>query len=293
MNDTSPYGSRNGGPLPADQHVHSEWSWDAFGGSMEATCERAVRLGLPAVAFTEHADLTPWTLEAGAAEGIPAAWRPLVAGGVLTPPPIDLDGYHECLERCRARHPTLRVVSGVELSEPHRHPERAAALLAVGGFARVLASVHSAPAPGGSGRTEVSSRFRDQSPAEVLRGYIADVALLVEEFDTFDVLAHIDFPVRSWPAGATPYDPWDFEDEHRRVLRALAASGKALEVNTKVPLHPQVLTWWHQEGGHAITFASDAHDPAALARGFPAAVRMAEAAGFRAARDPLDFWHRG
>ena len=46
--------------LPADGHVHSEWSWDAPNGSMERTCARAVDLGLPAVAFTEHADFTTW-----------------------------------------------------------------------------------------------------------------------------------------------------------------------------------------------------------------------------------------
>jgi histidinol phosphatase-like PHP family hydrolase len=44
-------------PLPPDGHVHSEWSWDAPNGSMEKTCSRAVEMGLPAVAFTEHADL--------------------------------------------------------------------------------------------------------------------------------------------------------------------------------------------------------------------------------------------
>jgi histidinol-phosphatase (PHP family) len=76
------------------------------------------------------------------------------------------------------------------------------------------------------------------------------------------------------------------------VLRALATAGKALEVNTRVPLHPQIVRWWHQEGGHAITFGSDAHDPTALARGFADAAAMAEANGFRPGRHPNDFWRR-
>ena len=38
--------------LPSDNHVHTRWSWDTAGTStMEATCRRAVELGLPAVAF--------------------------------------------------------------------------------------------------------------------------------------------------------------------------------------------------------------------------------------------------
>jgi histidinol-phosphatase (PHP family) len=44
--------------LPPDGHVHSEWSWDAIAGSMERSCARAVELGLPSIAFTEHADFT-------------------------------------------------------------------------------------------------------------------------------------------------------------------------------------------------------------------------------------------
>ena len=76
------------------------------------------------------------------------------------------------------------------------------------------------------------------------------------------------------------------------MLRTLATAGKTLEMNTRVPLHPLVLTWWRQEGGHAITFASDAHDPAALAAGFTDAARMAEAAGFTASHDPCGPWGR-
>ena len=48
--------------LPTDGHVHTEWSWDTVTGSMIGSCERALELGLPSVAFTEHADLTPWLI---------------------------------------------------------------------------------------------------------------------------------------------------------------------------------------------------------------------------------------
>jgi histidinol-phosphatase (PHP family) len=40
--------------------VHTEWSWDTATGDMERTCARAVELGLPAVAFTEHVDHVSW-----------------------------------------------------------------------------------------------------------------------------------------------------------------------------------------------------------------------------------------
>jgi histidinol-phosphatase (PHP family) len=105
-------------------------------------------------------------------------------------------------------------------------------------------------------------------------------------------LPALDYPVRKWPADARPFDPFDFEEEYRHVLRLLAHAGKALEVNTKVPLHPQILTWWREDGGQAIAFASDAHSPDRLAAGFAEAVRVAEAAGFGAGDDPLGLWYR-
>jgi histidinol-phosphatase (PHP family) len=65
-----------------------------------------------------------------------------------------------------------------------------------------------------------------------------------------------------------------------------------LEVNTNAPLHPEILGWWHEEGGEAITFASDAHDPTRLARSFADAAATVEAYGFRPGRHPYDFWRR-
>src|SRR4051795_4183529 len=105
--------------VPSDNHVHTEWSWDASAGSMERTCARAVELGLPSVAFTEHVDLTPWTLPDDAE--VPEAWKYMVHGGIFTPAPFDVDGYLQAMERCRTLYPSLRIYSGVELGEPHWH----------------------------------------------------------------------------------------------------------------------------------------------------------------------------
>jgi histidinol-phosphatase (PHP family) len=115
---------------------------------------------------------------------------------------------------------------------------------------------------------------------------------MVLEFDGFEVLAHIDFPVRYWLRAAGPFDADRVSDEYHDVLRALAASGRALEVNTRVPLDARILRWWHDVGGQAITFASDAHEPAALATRFADAVQMAQASGFRPSRDPIGLWGR-
>lgn len=276
--------------LPPDDHVHTEWSWDTTVGSMDRTCRRAVELGVPSVAFTDHAEFMPRVLSSGSE--VPDRLLPMVEDGVLRPRELDVAGYLACVERCRAAYPQLRIHSGVELSEPHWHRDAASELLRRGGFGRVLASVHSSRTGPDGAYADVSSRYDGQPAADVVRDYLVEAAAMVEGFAGFEVLAHIDFPVRYWPADVPPYDPRQHEDEHRRVLRALVGSDRLLEVNTRVPLHPVVLAWWREEGGRAITFASDAHDPAELAAGFAEAVAVARAAGFRPGTDPHDFWVR-
>ncbi len=47
--------------LPSDNHVHTQWSWDAPAeASMALSCEQALAAGVPAVAFTDHLDFTTW-----------------------------------------------------------------------------------------------------------------------------------------------------------------------------------------------------------------------------------------
>src|SRR6516162_4358858 len=88
---------------------------------MERSCERALELGLPAIAFTEHAD---WAL---------------VHHGQH---PVDIAGYLESVARCRATFTDLRILSGVELGEPHWFPDETRAVLSAGRLDQVLGSVH-------------------------------------------------------------------------------------------------------------------------------------------------------
>jgi len=127
----------------------------------------------------------------------------------------------------------------------------------------------------------------------VVRRYLAELLGLVKGWDDFAALAHIDYAMRYWPRDRAVCPPADFEEEYRAVLRVLAGSGRALEINTELPLHPDLLKWWHQEGGTAVSFGSDAHDPLRLAHGFTEAAAMAEASGFRPGRHRHDFWVRG
>jgi histidinol-phosphatase (PHP family) len=280
--------------LPADGHVHSEWSWDTAGGSMERSCERAVAIGLPAIAFTEHLDQTALTISSDAVDAFRAEAHLsslIDDDGVLTPPAFDAAGYLESIERCRERFPDLRILSGLEIGEPHRHGAAVASVLASGTFDRILGSLHCLPI--GDGFAEPPGLYERRGAADVVRDYFLEIAELVSASEVFSVLAHIDYPLRTWPTEvAGPFDLTMFEDELRHALRATAQSGRALEINTKTTLDAMVLRWWREVGGDAVVFGSDAHHPEGVARGFREAAAIAEAHGFRPANDPYAFWGR-
>ncbi len=250
---------------------------------MDDTCTRALEIGLPAITFTEHVDFTPFR-----AGYLAENFGHLVTDGILTAPQLDVAGYLDCVDRCRVKYPELRILTGMEVGQPHRHRDDVADLLAKGTFDRVIGSLHCLP--DGDEFAEPFELFSRRPADEMLRAYLTEIPRMVAESPVFTAFAHIDYSVRSWPGDAKPFDPGDFEDEFRQALSALAVSERALEMNTKVPLDPTILAWWSEEGGQKVTFGSDAHESWVLGAGLAEAAAMAEAHGFRPDRNPQDPW---
>src|ERR1700743_1173677 len=100
---------------PADNHSHTEWSWDAVAGSMEGSCARAEELGLPSIAFTDHVDFTRWLIEPAVASE--EVWYdPAQVGpeGPPHPPPPDAAASRACARPCRAKSPGRPTLSGAK-----------------------------------------------------------------------------------------------------------------------------------------------------------------------------------
>src|SRR2546427_11320717 len=96
---------------------------------MEGSCERAIELGLPAIAFTDHAAFVKVHDDKYC---------------------VDIAGYLDSIDRCRAKYPGLRILSGVEIGEPHWFTKETAAILAAGPLAVGLGQ---APCITGEGET--------------------------------------------------------------------------------------------------------------------------------------------
>jgi histidinol-phosphatase (PHP family) len=270
---------------PPDNHVHTGWSWDTpTSSTMRKACERAIAEGLPAIAFTEHLDFTDWL------ENDRASSDGLLGRHPAHQLPIDVEGYFAELAEVRDRFPALRIWSGVETGEPHLFAASVAAHLRDAPVDRILGSLHSLDLDGhlvGVGRV----LYADADAT--MRRYLGELVEMIEQSDVFQVLAHVDFPRRYWPGGHDRYVEKDYEEEYRGVFRALAHTGRALEVNTTSPLaSADQVRWFYEEGGEAVSFGSDAHAPTAVGQKFDLAVDVVEAAGFRRGRDRFDFWRR-
>jgi histidinol-phosphatase (PHP family) len=246
---------------------------------MERSCERALEIGMPAIAFTEHADFVTIHKEQHS---------------------VDVVGYLEAIERCRAKFKSLHILSGVELGEPHWFPEAVAGVLASGRLERVLGSIHCVRLSG----VEVdASQFR-LLPASEQRSavdeYFRVTLAMLESSAPFAVLAHLDYPKRYWPEEMPPFREDDYEEQLRAILKAAVKRGCVLESNTtrgeggESKLCPglKVLRWWHELGGAAVSFGSDAHAPDKIAGGFELATQVVEAAGFKPSPDPMALWRR-
>jgi histidinol-phosphatase (PHP family) len=250
---------------------------------MVRSCEQALAIGLPAVAFTEHLEFTAGS-EGDAIAGVAtdARWWGRIK-------PLDVTGYLAAVEESRQRFPGLRILSGVEAGESHLFAASAGKVIHGHHFDRVLGSLHAVPYKGKL--VAADALFGSMPDDDVMSYYFAELLQLIEGSDLFEVLAHLDFPRRYWPRGAHLYREEDFEEEYRTVLRALAESGRVLEINTKSPLASvAMIRWWREVGGTAVSFGSDAHLPSRVGDRFKLAVDVVEAAGFRTGHDPYDFW---
>ena len=194
----------------ADLHVHSEWSWDASEGAMEATCRGARELGIRVVAFTEHADYSK------------------ACGGAR----LEVEGYLEAVESCRKSFPRLSIWTGVELGEPHRHQKEAEDVLDRGQFDLVLGSVHTVVAGGASVEISELGPEPAMDPDALMQSYCDELTQLIDGPIQFEVLAHLEYPRRYWPAGWPCYESADHWKLIQEVLAAAAHRGLVLEFNT-------------------------------------------------------------
>ena len=248
-----------------DYHTHTKFSADSDE-PMENQVKAAIAAGLSQIAFTEHEDYNPDDMTAFFYKHT---------------------DYLQELNRCRELYGDKIILrAGIEISEPHRYPERAQAVLSQFSWDFVLGSLH-----------WLTPWINTFEPAfftyrgnwrESFRDYFVELAELAKHGD-FDILAHLDYPSRyGLNFFGDDYEITEYETEIREVLKNLIARGKGTEINTsllrrgrKDPNPPQaVINWYKEMGGEILTIGSDSHATKDTGAHLHIALQMARTAGF-------------
>ncbi len=210
---------------------------------MAEMCRAAVIRGIPEIGFAEHFDLHP--------DDPTRNW-------------FRLEPWAEELDRCRSGFSgTLIIRGGIELGEPHLFPIDMRQLLERYPFDFVLGSLHY------FGEEFAFERRSFQRPAEeVFTLYFRELEHMAA-VGGFDILAHLDVPVRTAVEVYGTYEAEQYERLIRPVLAACIRNSIAVEINTAGLrraariLTPglNILRWYAEMGGTLVTLGSDAHCP--------------------------------
>ena len=189
-----------------DLHMHTEYSMDAQSPqSPLAKARAALARGLGIIAITDHLDF------------------------YHRHGPAENRDIEVCVRAVRAAKEAfagrLELLAGIELGQVHADPA-ADAFLRTHAFDLVIGSLHVMP-------NDLDIYFHDFASLDCdafLRGYFAQV-LAMERHGGFDVLAHLDYPLRVMRReGYTPsFD--QYMDRISGVLRECVSRGYALELN--------------------------------------------------------------
>ena len=254
----------------SDLHVHTNFSSDVLhitDLTPDALAQRAIGLGLSAIALTDHLDVN------SEVEGIF--------------PPLDEEKRNRAVRKTQADYMgRLRVICGIELGQPTQYPDVALEMLDRGNYDFVLGSMHNLTGMPDFALMELCGYDEDGRQA-MLSDYL-DEYLALTEFPGIDSFAHLTYPLRYFAKNNLPGDLLRFPDKVRKILKNIIARDAALEINSSgyrngmdcpMPDLP-ILKLYRDLGGEKVTLGSDAHRIHDVGADFVPAAALLHSTGF-------------
>lgn len=244
----------------ADYHVHTGFSDDSVN-PMEDAVKAAIACGLEEICFTEHMDYGVKT----DLDRSDACYPERLRGSLLgcdTEKNCDCPAYQAEIERCRKKYgDRITIRMGMEFGiQVHTIPEFQK-VFDSWDFDFIILSCHQV-----DNKEFWDYEFQEgKSQEEYNRRYYEEILRVVQQYDDYSVLGHLDMIRRYDPAGDYPFSR--VRDIVEEILRIVIAKGKGIEVNTscyryQLPdLTPsrEILKLYRELGGEIITIGSDAH----------------------------------
>lgn len=244
-----------------DQHVHSAYSFDSEQ-PIEEYLSLAIEAGVSYFVLTDHYDANY-----------------LDKGEDLS---FDIERQHKELESLQKKYPSIKMLKGIEVGyKPNRIKEILNKIHRYD-FDLINLSLHESD---GIDYFLVDT-FIELGIDTVLNIYFQRILEMVNDFDDFDVLCHLDYGFKT----AYRIDPSisisKYEDVISKIMTTLIKKDKTFELNTKVqeylPLsHTKyILNLYKRLGGTNITLSSDAHKKDRYRSSFDKYLPLIKEAGF-------------
>ena len=250
-----------------DSHVHTSFSHDGKS-SMEEQCNRAAKLGLFGISFTDHYD-------------------PILTGFDFS----HIQSSVEQAEQLRERY-SFKILRGVELGDSvgfNKEWDKCSQTIP---FDVVLGSTHSKLTYHQMGFPQYNflciNQFTDEEIRTFLTLYYKNVYALVQERD-MDVLTHLTMPLKYLNGRFHRNMTLERQAEQiELILKEIIKRDIALEINTsgaetewgQLMPDKELLTLYYSLGGRRITLGSDAHQTDFLGKGLEIGARTAKEVGF-------------
>lgn len=245
----------------ADYHVHTEFSDDSDY-PLDAVCRDAIALGLDEICITDHVDygVKP---DVDEYREDPSLARLEDGHPVLN---VDYDRYVPAIMQARERFAgRLEVRCGMEFGVQTHTEDRFRALFdrLEGSLDFTILSIHQV----GDREFWTGDFQRGRTQDEYNTAYYEEMLRVVETFDQWSVLGHLDLIKRYDPAGIWPHGK--SAELVREILVRAIEKGKGIELNTSsfrygLPdLQPctEILKMYRELGGSILTIGSDSHKP--------------------------------
>ena len=229
--------------MRVDLHMHTGYSADAqYPQSIDDKIHACEQAGLDIIGITDHLDF-------------------LRSGGTRDNRDPEACAREVWEKRRPAGNDGIEVLAGMEIGQLHATPD-ADDFVRTHPFDMVIGSLHAMP-------NDLDIYFHDfpnMDCDKFLHEYF-DQLLLLEEHGGFDVLAHIDYPLRVMKHGDYIPSFDNYMDRVQQVLRSCIDHGYALDLNAagiagwqkRVGPPQNILYEYKRMGGERISIGSDSH----------------------------------
>lgn len=264
----------------ADYHVHTEFSDDSVF-ALEDVCALAIERGIDEICITDHVDYD-----------VRPDWdeyrRDPSCAKIFEGKPsinVDYERYFPAIEAARERFaPTLAVKTGMEFGVQSHTAERFHALFEqhADAWDFIILSIHQVGNEEFWNGTFQKGRTQDEYNMQ----YYEEMLRVVQRFDDWSVLGHLDLIKRYDTAG--PWPDENARDIVAEIMKEAIRRGKGIELNTSSiryglsDLTPSedILRLYRDLGGRILSIGSDSHKPEHLGAHIPMMRERLQAIGF-------------